>query len=233
MPVNNSRLREISKFIKPGLSIADIGSDHARLPLYLVENELVPWVIATELGDGPYIRMQRAVNASGFRERIFARQGNGLEVLCPGEVAGVVIAGMGGDLITDILARDCAKAESFAYYVLQPMSRSRILRKALAVRGWPIVDETLVIEKGQYYVIIHTRPGGEVYSLNDLEEELGPLVLKGSSPLKTDYLKYYLNKYKKVYGNLAKSNRAQALELQDNIKARIRELEAMIDAGKG
>lgn len=232
MLVKNSRLKAISTLVKTGLPLADIGSDHAQIPLYLVKNDLVPWAIATELADGPYIRMQRAVNASGFRERVCVRQGDGLQVLCPGEVAGVVIAGIGGDLITDILARDWAKAESFGYHILQPMSRSRVLRKNLAARGWPIVEEVLVMEKGQYYVIILTRPGSEAYHLSELEEELGPLVLKGSSPLRMDYLQYYLNKYKKIKCNMAKSDRAQAIDCRNSIEARIRDLEAIINAGK-
>jgi len=231
--MQNSRLKAICAFIQPGSTVADIGADHAHLPLYLIDNDLSPRVIASELGNGPFTKMQRAINVAGCRDRVFVRQGYGLEVLCTGEVDCVVIAGMGGDLITDILARDWVKAESFACYLLQTMSRGCVLRRALATRGWPIVDETLVMEKGQFYVIIASRPGREAYSLSDLEEELGPLVLKGSSPLKRPYLNYYLEKYKKMSDDLSQSTRTTALMTRNHIMARLRELEAIIDADQG
>lgn len=231
--MRSSRLFEISQMIKPGLPIADIGSDHARLPIFLMENELIPWAIATELGDGPYNRMKRALYAAGLPERIDARQGDGLQVLQTGEVGGVVIAGMGGDLISFLLSRDWAKSESFAYYLLQPMSRAGVLRQTLADRGWPLVDEVLIKDNGQYYVIIHTCPGREAYELNELEQELGPIVLRQENPLKNDYLTHYLNKYKKVYDSLARSNGVHARDLRNDIRRRIRELEAIIDVSQG
>jgi len=231
--VRNSRLSEICQMIKPGFPIADIGSDHARLPLFLLENQLIPGAVVTEMGDGPYIRMERAVSAAGFTDQIAARQGDGLQVLRAGEVEGVVIAGMGGDLISAILSHDWGKAESFTYYLLQPMSRAGVLRKTLADRGWPIIDEVLVRERGQYYVIIHAHPGREVYLLSDLERELGPIILKQESPLKKDYLKHYLNKYKKVHDNLLKSNGLHAPSLRSDMQTRIRELEAIIDGSQG
>ncbi|NLW90303.1 MAG: SAM-dependent methyltransferase [Syntrophomonadaceae bacterium] len=231
--MQSSRLKAICSYIKPGSTVADIGSDHALLPLYLIENELSPWVIASEFGNGPFIKMQRAINAAGCRERIFVRQGSGLESICPGEADYVVIAGMGGDIITDILASDWNKAETFSHFLLQPMSRGCVLRRALAARGWPIVDETLVMEKGQFYVIIESRPGREVYRLSDVEEELGPLVLKGSSPLKKPYLNYYLDKYKIVCDNLARSPRAAAQGTRKNMISRLRELEAIMNESQG
>lgn len=231
--MQNTRLQAICSNIKPGATVADIGSDHARLPLYLIENNLSPWVIASELGNGPFIKMQRAINAAGYQERVLVRQGNGLEIICPGEVDYVVIAGMGGDLITDILARNWDKAETFSRFLMQPMSRGCVLRRALANRGWPIVDETLVMEKGQFYVIIESQPGHQAYKLSDVEEELGPMVLKGASPLKKPYLNYYLDKYKKVCDSLAQSTRTAAHGTRKNMISRLRELEAIIDASQG
>ncbi|MGE5391959.1 MAG: tRNA (adenine(22)-N(1))-methyltransferase [Deltaproteobacteria bacterium] len=231
--MESTRLHEISKLIKPGCPIADIGSDHARLPICLVEKEMVPWAIASELGDGPYTRMERTAAARSFGERIVLRQGDGLEVLLPAEVEGVIIAGMGGDLISSILSCDWDKSESFSYYILQPMSKPEVLRKVLAARGWPIDKEILITERGQYHVIVQTRPGWESYQLTDLEQDMGPLILKGDHPLKTGYLNYFLNKYIKVLENLGRSDRIQARELRTSMTLKIRELEAIINAGQG
>lgn len=233
MTVESSRLLEIAKLIIPGRPIADIGSDHALLPVWLVFNETIPWAIASEFGDNPYIRMERAVASSAGRDRILPRQGNGLEVLAPAEVDGIVIAGMGGDLIASILVNDWAKSESFSYYILQPMSKPEVLRKVLADRGWPIERECLVMENNHYYVIIQTRPGQEPYQLNDLEKEIGPLILKGDHPLRIGYLNHIKNKHQKVYDNLKRSKGTVGRDLRNDSMAKIHELEVLLDASNG
>lgn len=233
IPVLNTRLQAIGELIKPGRPIADIGSDHAQLPLYLVQNGVVPWAVASELGDRPYNRMCAIVDSTPCREQVIVRHGDGLDVLEASEVDGVIIAGMGGDVITSILSRDCKKAETFSYYLLQPMSKPGVLRRALAARGWSLIDERLVYERGQFYVIIQSNPGREAYSLSTLEEELGPLIIKGASPLKHDYLGHMLGIYRRVYNSLLNSKQEYAGSRRRELKANIEELEVILDASPG
>lgn len=213
-----------------GEAVADIGADHALLSIYLLEENLAPSVIIGELGDGPYERALQAVSHCNVKEKIEVRQGDGLQILEPGEVSSIVIAGMGGNTISDILAYDWKKAASFKYYVFQPMSKAGVLRKALAEQGWPIIEERLLYENGHYYVLICSKPGFKPYELDDLEIDIGPLILKGDKRIKNEFLKIYQAKYNNIYKNLVYSGNNNKLILIEEYKNKIKRLEALIDA---
>ena len=196
------RLSMVAEMIGAGQSVADIGADHAWLAIYLVENRLTPGVIIGELSDGPYTRAWEAVRGSSVRDKIEVRQGNGLQVLERSEVECVVLAGMGGDTITDILSHDWDKAASFNNYVFQPMSKAEVLRQRLASRGWIIDDERLVEEHGYIYLAITSHPGNCPYHLNSLELELGPYIIKADNAIKKLYITRYLQKCQRIYMEL-------------------------------
>jgi len=226
------RLLAISKMIIAGQAAADIGSDHARLPIYLVENHLVPRVIATELADGPFLRAREAVINSSCRDLIELRQGDGLQALQKGEAASVVIAGMGGDTIYSILSHDWEKAASFPRFIFQPMSRPYMLRAALAEQGWPILDEMLVTENKRIFVIICSTPGKNPYRLSRLELDIGPIILQArDNDTAKLYLGQWMAKYKAVCQSLSQSNTSENLSLKLDYEQRITALEVIIDAG--
>lgn len=226
------RLHAISQEVQPGLIVADIGSDHALLPLYLLEKQVVPGAIVTEFGDGPYQRVQRTIEKSPWRNCIQLRQGDGLQPLQEGETGSVVIAGLGGDTITEILRRDWQKAESFQHYVFQPMSRAAVLRECLAERGWPIARETLVGEKGKIFVIMSVKPGRSPYYLSPLEKDLGPVILSSDSPWKNAYLQSWRKKYQKVLQGLRQAGiPEQELKLEE-YRQKAEVLEVMTDVSQ-
>ncbi len=196
------RLTMVAEMIGAGQLVADIGADHAWLAIYLAEHRLAPAVIIGELSDGPYTRAWEAVRGSACREKIEVRQGNGLQVLERGEVGCVVLAGMGGETIVDILAYDWDKADSFRKYVFQPMSKAEILRQRLASRGWIIDDERLVEEHGYIYLAITSHPGNCPYHLNSLELEVGPYIIKADDAIKRLYITRYLQKCERIYRGL-------------------------------
>ncbi len=222
------RLKTIANLIEKDQPTADIGSDHARLARYLVETGMVPRVIATELGEAPFARANQSAGISLQADKIEVRRGDGLQALNPGEVANVVIAGLGGDTITYILANDWQKAASFKRFVLQPMSRPAVLREALCRQGWPIVNEVIIRENRRYFVVILAVPGTETYSLSPLEMELGPIILQQSSQYKS-YLLYHLNKYCQLRDSLQKSK--QYNELLAETEQKIASLEAILYEG--
>jgi tRNA (adenine22-N1)-methyltransferase len=227
------RLLAISRMVIKGQVAADIGSDHARLPLYLAEQGLVPGVIATEINEGPLFKAREAIAASSARDLVELRPGDGLQPLIRGEAVTVIIAGLGGDTICRILSSDWEKAASFRYFVFQPMSRPYMLRAALAERGWPILDEVLVMENKRIFVIISSKPGEEPYQLSRLELDIGPIILQRREQyLEQLYLQHWMAKYRAVYQGLVQSDillhRTSIMDYQERIKA----LEVIIDAGK-
>lgn len=232
MPKISKRLLAIAGMVIRGEPTADIGADHALLSIYLVKNNIVPRVIIGELADGPYRRAAAAVQESSCGDKIEIRKGNGLDVLKPGEVVNIIIAGMGGETIVDILSHDWQKSASYCRYVFQPMSRPDALRRELSLRGWPILDECLVEENKKHFVIISSCPGNLPYKLSPLEMELGPVLLQKGN-LKKNYLVSYLKKYRAINDGFMQSLSVQKQELIEDYDKRIRELEAMLRETEG
>lgn len=223
-----SRLMAVAGAVVPGQSAADVGLDHALLSFYLLQNRIVRRVVGIELSDGPYLRAKEAISASPWEHQIDLRQGDGLVPLLPGEVENIIIAGIGGDNIAGIISRDWDKAESFCHFVLQPMSRPASVRNLLAMRGWPIVYEDLVQEKGQYFIVITTRPGSQPYSLSSLEAELGPVLLKTRGEKVLSYLLTALGKYIRISEGYSRAGFSPSESRCLNIKRKIIELEGII-----
>ena len=206
------RLKRVAEMAGRGRRMADIGSDHALLPRWMLQENRVESAIAGELGDGPFNRAREAAEAAGLSGRLEVRQGDGLTVLTPGEVETVVIAGMGGDLIAEILSADPAKSSSFSRYVLQPMKHEAVLRRWLADAGWPVLREELIQENGKYYVLLEARPGREPYSLTDLEILLGPSLLASEDPEVLQWLRLMQEKYGRIARQVAESRTASQEE---------------------
>lgn len=134
--------------------MADIGTDHALLPVDLVRRGIVPRAVAGDLHRGPVQAAERQVREAGLTERIDVRMGDGLEVLSPGEAATVVIAGMGGGTMTDILEKGVTALRGVRRLVLQPNIGERIVREWLYSRGWKLMEETILEEDGLCYEVL-------------------------------------------------------------------------------
>lgn len=151
----NARLSQIASYIRKGDSVCDVGTDHGFLPIWLKENEVSDRVIMSDVSRGSLDKAVRDAAEELDREDMpDARLGDGLDVLAPGEVDDIVIAGMGGIQIIDILSWDIAKTLTYSRFILQPRRDSALLRKWLAVNGFTLIDQTVVPENGRYSEII-------------------------------------------------------------------------------
>ena len=155
----SERLQYIADEIKKGETMADIGCDHGFLPLYLMEKHKCPKVIMTDVSGGSLKKAEtncKLVKPKGDYE---LRLGDGIDVLSDGEVDVVVMAGMGGLLIADMLGWNMAKSRSIKRYILQPRNNPGRLRYFLACNGFSIVKEGLVRE-GKFLCEILTVESG-------------------------------------------------------------------------
>ena len=152
--------------------MADIGTDHGYLPVYLVENELVSRAIASDTNQQPLKKAEKIIAEQQLEKQIETRLGSGLSVLKPGEVDAVVMAGMGGLLIRDLLEAQPDVARQQVKLVVQPMNNQAVLRKYLAASGFRIIKEELAREGDRVYEIMVAEAGAMVFS-NPLEYELG------------------------------------------------------------
>ena len=153
---------------------ADIGTDHALLPVYLCQRGC-PRVIASDINEGPTKRARDTIERFGMSDRINAVCRDGLDDIGSFSPGVVIICGMGGELIADILSRSDYPSVSGCRLVLQPMTMQAKLRRYLAENGFGIDDETVVLDDGKYYQLISAYHTGERYTMTSDEYTLGRL----------------------------------------------------------
>ncbi|HHW01560.1 MAG TPA: SAM-dependent methyltransferase [Thermoanaerobacterales bacterium] len=185
----NDRLLLIAGMIPRGHAVADIGTDHAYLPIYLVQEGISTRVIATEITRGPLKRAIINVKKAGLENFIEMRHGPGLKPLSPGEVRTAVIAGMGGETIAGIIKDSRPVADSLELMLLQPMRNQPELRRQLFSMGFKIIEEDVAIEDSRYYEIMAVQrqtPG----SIDDIDITVGPVLRKKRTPVVLRYIEH-------------------------------------------
>jgi len=206
------RLEAVLQFISKSSCLADIGSDHAHLSCRAIQDGRAAKAIAGEVRSGPLHQSTSNIAALGFQKYIDVRLGDGLDVIRePGEADTIVIAGMGGELITDILERGKEKIGKETVLILQPNIREARVRKWLNENGWTIVNETIVDESPHIYEIIKARQETAVRKLSELELKMGPIL---SSRKESVFLKKWKKREQRLIGILqALSQAEQTAEL--------------------
>ena len=149
-----NRLKMIADMIPIGSKVCDIGTDHAYLPIYLIKKDICRKVIACDLTIGPVEVAKKNVEQHKLESNIEVRLGNGLEPLLLDEVDVIVIAGMGGILIKEILMHNIDKTFKAKRIILQPMKDAEKLRKYLYLNGFDILDEGIAVEGEKIYNVI-------------------------------------------------------------------------------
>ena len=153
MQVKNisKRLEKVASFVPQGDKILDVGSDHAYLPIYLIQQGRIVSAVAGEVVEGPYQSAVANVRDNGLSDKISVRLANGLAAFDVGDqIDDIVIAGMGGRLIADILERGSTKLASVRRLILQPNNREDELRRWLCGHDFQIIKEALVEENGKF-----------------------------------------------------------------------------------
>lgn len=152
------RLNCIVRHINADIA-ADIGTDHAYVPIELVRSGRAKKVIAADVRTGPLEIAQANINKYGLSDKIETRLGSGISVLKENEADTIIIAGMGGELICDILLSDMDKALS-PLFILQPMNSQYELRQWLLENGFEILNEDIECEGNRVYNLIETKYSG-------------------------------------------------------------------------
>ncbi len=151
------RLYAILKLVEKGALVADIGTDHALLPISLVNNGICKNVIASDIAQGPLKSADKNITAYSLNDNIKTVLSDGLKNVTAFSPQNIIIAGMGGETIRDILAASDYPKSSNALLILQPMTHSELLRKFLCQNGYSIKSETVVREGHRFYVILTAR----------------------------------------------------------------------------
>ncbi|MBS4194706.1 tRNA (adenine(22)-N(1))-methyltransferase [Lederbergia citri] len=220
----SKRLETVTSFIHNGMKIADIGSDHAYLPCYAVRKGIAKSAIAGEVVDGPFQSALHQVAKTGLTEHISVRKGDGLEVINPYEVDCIIIAGMGGTLIADILERGKSKLEGVTRLILQPNVGAENVRKWLYHHNWQLIDEKIVEEDGKFYEVLVADFGNPAFPYKNLEKEflLGPFLLQNKNEAFIKKWELELLQWKNILSKLEKAvDRAKTNEKRKEITKKI------------
>ena len=229
--VLSDRLQAIADFVLPDESIADIGTDHGFVPIVLLESGRVPFAVLSDINEGPVEKAKSHLAEHSITESRYAlRHGDGLLTVEPFEVSTVIIAGMGGENIIDILAFDIAKTKSFKRLILQPRKRPDLLRKWLYENGFSIIYEKLVKEQEKICEIIVAEPAvSPVRVPCDINEFYLPEKMR-ADVLFDEFLSEYIRKLHVVLDNM--DNSESAAEIRRPWEERLRYAETLKEKGK-
>ncbi|MDN5347969.1 MAG: tRNA (adenine22-N1)-methyltransferase [Clostridia bacterium] len=220
----SKRLAAVAAFIPSGCVVADIGTDHADLPIYLVKNKICPRVIAVENKRGPWLRARANIESCGLQGYIDLRLGDGLQVLRPGEAQVLVLAGIGCLTIQQVLAAGQDVWWSAHRLVIQPQNKWQELRLWLSAAGWRLTGEDLIYEGRHFYAVMALEPGpSPPYS--SLEWELGPLLVARRHPLLLALVEKKIKKLEIIKRNLAGSHRPSLNDRVQEIGEKLLQLE--------
>lgn len=227
------RLQEVAAMVTPGNRLADIGTDHGYIPIYLVQKGLISRAIAMDIRKGPLERAKEHITENGLGAYIETRLSDGVEALTSGEADTIVIAGMGGGLVMHILDNGITLCEEAEELILQPQSEIQAVRAYLREHQFAILEERMVLEDGKYYPMMKVKYTPEktasqiekdckfsqktVEWKQEIEDKYGPLLLRGQNPV----LLQYLEKEEALYRNIKR----ELSQLPDSEKIRKRRKE--------
>lgn len=218
----SKRLHKASEFVVPQQAIVDVGSDHAYLPIYLLQQGTIPTAIAGEVAKGPLEHAKEKVADYQLEADISVRLGDGLHVLEESDDLGTIfICGMGGLLIADILNRGLEKDKlpQNSRLVLQPNNAEEDLRKWLVKNHYLIVDEAILEENKKIYEVIVAEHTTKPVDYSAEELFFGPKLIKQQSDTFQKKWNQALNKNKKILKQLTKSENSQRFaEIKENIQ---------------
>lgn len=213
----STRLKRVASFVPEGAILLDVGSDHAYLPIYLLQNNQIESAIAGEVVEGPYRSALKNVAQHGLAEQIEVRLANGLAAFdAKDAVSTIVIAGMGGRLIADILDNGKEKLTNVKRLILQPNNREDDLRSWLMTHDFQIIVEDILEEAGKIYEILVVESGRQTLSAQDLR--FGPFLCKEQSSVFQKKWQKELGKLDYALQQIPEANQADRELLQGKIQ---------------
>ena len=214
----SKRLELVASFVPQGAVLLDVGSDHAYLPIELVERGQIERAIAGEVVDGPYQSAVKNVESHGLKEKIQVRLANGLAAFEETDQVSVITsAGMGGRLIATILEEGLDKLASVGRLILQPNNREDDLRIWLEDHDFQIVAESILEEAGKFYEILVAKAGQMNLSASDVR--FGPFLSKEISPVFVQKWQKEAAKLEFALNQIPEKNMEERQVLVDKIQA--------------
>ncbi|CAI2606561.1 tRNA (adenine(22)-N(1))-methyltransferase [Apilactobacillus kunkeei] len=219
----SQRLKVVADFVPQNSRVADIGSDHAYLPVYLMKQKQIEFGIASEVAKGPLDNAIQEIKAEGLSDRIDTRLADGLLSVQPEDkIDCVTIAGMGGTLIKNILENGRSHLSGDELLILQPNVGEDRLRTWLMNNQYEISDETILREDGHTYEIIVAKKTDKSVEYTEQEIKFGPFLLKQHSDI---FVEKWENEIERIEMVIDQMNLAKHDKPVDKINSMKKEIE--------
>lgn len=222
------RLLKIASLVTKEKRLADIGTDHGYIPVYLLTKGHIDFAILADVNKGPLENARNEVRHNKLLDKVDLRLGSGIEVLKVNEVDEVIIAGMGGILISELLEAKTRVAHNLEKLILQPMQAQDELRKYLLNNGYEILDEVLVKEDFRIYEIIVAKyTGKNTTVVDEIYYEIGQKLIENKDPLLHELIDRKVYKYKSILEKIeGKSGEGINKKIEES-KIKIDKIEAL------
>ena len=171
--VLNARLLSAADFVRQGASFADIGTDHAYLPLFLLDEGRITHAVCADINEGPLDSARKNAEERGHSDSVTFVLCDGARALSGKGITDYAICGMGGELIADIISSAPHLYDQNINLILQPMTKQASLRKFLFHEGFRIKEERYSYDSGRYYVCMRVEYHGTPLPINDDDAEIG------------------------------------------------------------
>ncbi len=212
----SNRLLECAKRVSKNSKIVDVGSDHAHLPIYLCLNKIISYAIACDINIGPLEISKKNIKKYNLENLICTRISDGLKNIQDTEVNEVIIAGMGGNLISNILDKSLKQNKKFKKYILQPVQHESNLREYLCNSGFEITYENIIESDKKIYLIMEAIYSNKKYSLSDLEKYIGTSsFIKNIDKSQKKYSVYLNKKINSLYNQKKGAQITKNFELEE------------------
>lgn len=203
----SKRLKALANMVTDGNRLADIGTDHGYIPIYLCQTGKIPSALAMDIGKGPLQQAQTHIAEHGLSEQIKTRLSDGMAALQFGEADTILIAGMGGGLVMKILSEGAEKLTGKEELILQPQSEIALVRDFLRVRNFQILNEDMILEDGKYYPMMKVSQQKAAEQTKILPQEVadafGPVLLQKRHPVLKEWLERELRTTNSVIEQLS------------------------------
>lgn len=217
----DNRLKRITDFIPSDSYILDVGCDHALLDIYLALNRKNVKLIASDINENPLKIAKENIKKYNLEDKITLEKADGVSKIND-EVDTVVIAGMGTSTINDIINNDLEKLKNVKKIIISSHTSSFELRENMNKKGFKIIDEAVVFDKGKYYEIIVYSNGYE--KLSKLDMEYGPIISKRKDEITKAYFNERYLKLIEIYKKIPNGNE----KLKDDLNKKIKEIKKFL-----
>lgn len=217
----DNRLKRITDFIPSDSYILDVGCDHALLDIYLALNRNNVKLIASDINENPLKIAKENIKKYNLEDEITLEKADGVSKIND-EVDTVVIAGMGTSTINDIINNDLKKLKNVKKIIISSHTSNFELRENMNKKGFKIIDEAVVFDKGKYYEIIVYSNGYE--KLSKLDMKYGPIISKRKDEITKAYFNERYLKLIEIYKKIPNGNK----KLKDDLNKKIKEIKKFL-----